>query len=196
MLLYKNIIKDDNPDLRKVSLPVELPLSEEDKNTLLSMYEYLVNGYDEAFVKKYKIRPGVGIAAPQIDVLKQMFAILAYDEKGEEHSYLVINPKITSTSEQLTYLKTGEGCLSVDKECKGYIHRAARLTAKCHLLDPYTYEVKETTLRLKGYIAVIFQHEYDHLYGKLFYDHINKENPFFVPYNSTPVVFKEVDDGE
>ena len=84
MLLYKNIIKDDNPDLRRISAPVDLPLSEEDKTTLLSMYEYLVNGYDEAFVEKYKIRPGVGIAAPQIDVLKQMFAILAYDEKGEE----------------------------------------------------------------------------------------------------------------
>lgn len=194
MLLAKNIIKDDNPDLRRLSSPVSLPLSEEDKNILLSMYEYLINGYDEAFVKKYKIRPGVGLAAPQIDVLKQMFAILAYDEKGEEHSYLVINPKIVSTSEQLTYLKTGEGCLSIDKEYKGYIHRAARLTAKCHLLDPNTLEVNETTLRLKGYIAIIFQHEYDHLYGRLFYDHINKANPFYIPYNSSPVVFKGEDD--
>lgn len=194
MLLAKNIIKDGNPNLRRLSVPVSLPLSDEDKATLLSMYEYLINGYDEAFVKKYKIRPGVGLAAPQIDILKQMFAILAYDEKGDEHSYLVINPKIVSTSEQLTYLKTGEGCLSVDKECKGYIHRAARLTAKCHLLDPQTLEVSEATLRLKGYIAIVFQHEYDHLYGKLFYDHINKENPFYIPYNSTPVVFKGEDD--
>ena len=194
MLLSQNIIKDDNPDLRRVSVPVELPLSEEDRTTLLSMYEYLENGYDPEFVKKYKIRPGVGMAAPQIDVLKQMFAILAYDEKKEEHSYLVINPKITSTSEQLTFLKTGEGCLSVDKECKGYIHRAARLSARCHLLDPETLEVKETTLRLKGYIAIVFQHEYDHLFGRLFYDHINKENPFYIPYNSSPVVFKEEED--
>ena len=190
MLLAKNIIKDGNPDLRRLSVPVDLPLSDEDKSTLLSMYEYLVNGYDESFVKKYKIRPGVGLAAPQIDVLKQMFAIVAFDEKGDEHCYLVINPKIVSTSEQLAYLKTGEGCLSIDKDYKGYIHRAARLTAKCHLLDPQTLEVYETSLRLKGYIAIVFQHEYDHLYGKLFYDHINKENPFFVPYNSTPIIFK------
>ena len=97
MLLAKDIIKDDNPDLRRLSVPVELPLSEEDKNTLLSMYEYLQNGYDEDFVKKYKIRPGVGLAAPQIDILKQMFAILAFDEKGEDHTYLVINPKIISS---------------------------------------------------------------------------------------------------
>lgn len=194
MLLYKNIIKDDNEDLRKISVPVDLPLSKNDQDTLLSLYEYLVNGYDEDFVKKYKIRPGVGIAAPQIDVLKQMFAILAYDEKGEEHSYLVINPKIVSESEQLAFLKTGEGCLSVDRECKGYIHRPARITVKCHLLDPDSLEVKETTLRLKGYIAIIFQHEYDHLYGKLFYDHINKTNPFYIPANSSAIVFRGEDD--
>lgn len=193
MLLAKDIIKDDNPDLRRLSLPVELPLSEEDKNTLLSMYEYLQNGYDENFVKKYKIRPGVGLAAPQIDILKQMFAILAFDEKGEDHTYLVINPKIISTSEQMTYLEQGEGCLSIDKVYKGYIHRAARLSAKCHLLDPVTLEVKETTLRLKGYIAIVFQHEYDHLFGRLFYDHINKTNPFYIPSNSTPVIFRGAD---
>ena len=194
MILSKNIIKDDNPDLRRTSVPVELPLSDEDRDTLLSMFEYLVNSYDEAFVKKYKIRPGVGLAAPQIDVLKQMFAILAYDEKGEEHCYLVINPKIVSTSVQLNFLKSGEGCLSIDQEHKGYIHRAARLTAKCHLLDPNTLEVNEATLRLKGYIAIVFQHEYDHLYGRLFYDHINKANPFYIPPNSTAVVFKGEDD--
>ena len=194
MLLSNNIIKDNNPDLRKVSSPVNLPLSNEDRDTLLSMFEYLMNGYDEAFVKKYKIRPGVGLAAPQIDCLKQMFAILAFDEKGDEHCYLVINPKIVSTSEQLAYLKTGEGCLSVDKECKGYVHRAARLTAKCHLLDPDTLEVKETTLRLKGYIAIVFQHEYDHLFGRLFYDHINKQNPFYIPPNSNPIIFRGEDD--
>lgn len=194
MILSKNIIKDDNLDLRKLSVPVDLPLSTEDKNTLLAMYEYLVNGYDESFVKKYKIRPGVGLAAPQLDILKQMFAILAFDEKGDDHTYLVINPKIISTSEQLTYLKTGEGCLSVDGEHRGLVHRPARISVKCHLLNPDTLEVSETILRLKGYIAVVFQHEYDHLYGKLFYDHINKDNPFFVPSNSSPIIFKGEDD--
>ena len=194
MILSKNIIKDDNLDLRKLSAPVNLPLSTEDKNTLLAMYEYLVNGYDEGFVKKYKIRPGVGLAAPQLDILKQMFAILAFDEKGDDHTYLVINPKIISTSEQLTYLKTGEGCLSVDGEHRGLVHRPARISVKCHLLNPDTLEVSETILRLKGYIAVVFQHEYDHLYGKLFYDHINKDNPFFVPSNSSPIIFKGEDD--
>ena len=47
----------------------------------------------------------------------------------------------------------------------------------------------KVTLRLKGYIAIVFQHEYDHLLGTLFVDRINKENPFFIPENSKPIVF-------
>ena len=194
MILSKDIIRDDNLDLRKTSSPVNLPMSKEDINTLIQMYEYLVNGYDEEYGKKYKIRPGVGLAAPQIDVLKQMFAIVAFDEEGEDHVYLVVNPRIMSTSEQLTYLKNGEGCLSVDKDYKGLIHRPKRISVKCHLLNPETLELTETTLRLKGYIAVVFQHEYDHLFGRLFYDHINKTNPFYIPNNSSPIVFKGEND--
>ena len=45
-------------------------------------------------------------------------------------------------------------------------------------------------MKLKGYLAVVFQHEYDHLNGILFVDKINKTDPYFVPDNSTPVVFK------
>jgi len=49
-------------------------------------------------------------------------------------------------------------------------------------------------LKLEGYLAIIFQHEYDHLYGKLFYDRIDKENPFFIPENSHPVIFGPQDE--
>lgn len=191
MLLYKDIIKEDNPDLRNKSTPVKLPLSEEDFHTLDKLDEYLYNGYDNEIVEKYKLRPGVGIAAPQIDVLKQMFVILAYDEEGKFHHYCVINPKIISHSEELAYLPTGEGCLSVDREVKGYIHRPKRIKAKCTLYDFETDKYTETVLKLKGYIAIVFQHEYDHLFGRLFVDHINKDNPFFIPDNSTPIVFKK-----
>ena len=111
MLKYCDIIKDNNPDLRVKCEKVDLPLSDEDLSHLLQMNEYLEKGYEENAEKKYDIRPGVGIAAPQIDVLKNMFVILAYDEKGVEYHFGVINPKILSYSEELTYLKTGEGCL-------------------------------------------------------------------------------------
>ena len=46
------------------------------------------------------------------------------------------------------------------------------------------------TLVLRGYLAVVFGHEYDHLNGTLFVDRINKANPFFVPENSKPIKFK------
>lgn len=190
MLLYKDIIKEKNKDLRKKSVPVELPLSKEDEETLRLMDEYLTNGYDDEFVKNHDIRPGVGIAAPQIDVLKRMFVIQAYDEKGEFHHYCVINPKIISHSEALTYLESGEGCLSVDREVKGLIFRPKKIKAKCFLYDFNLHEVKETLLSLSGYLAIVFQHEYDHLDGILFVDRIDKANPFAIKENSTPVNFK------
>ena len=49
--------------------------------------------------------------------------------------------------------------------------------------------LEPTTLSLKGFIAIIFQHEYDHLFGVLFFDHIDKINPFYIPDNSTPLKF-------
>lgn len=189
MLSYKDIIKEDNLDLRKKSKEVALPLSNQDKETMNALHEYLLNGYDIMACEKYDIRPGVGIAAPQIDVLKKMFCILGFDEYGQLHEYGVINPKIISHSEELTYIEAGEGCLSVDRETQGYVHRPRRITTHCWLYDFNTLEVREATLRLKGYMAVVFQHEYDHLYGRLFVDYLNKGAPFHVPENSTPIRF-------
>ena len=194
MLNYCDIIKEDNPDLRVKCEPVSLPLSKEDEETLFKMNEYLVAGYDEKLVKKYDIRPGVGLAAPQIDVLKRMFVICAFDEDGELHHYGVINPKIVSQSIALTYLPMGEGCLSVDRSVQGLIHRPKKIKVRCHIYDFKDKEVFEAEIKLKDYIAVVFQHENDHLNGVLFIDHINKSDPFFVPENSTPIVFKVEDD--
>ena len=190
MLLYKDIVKDGNEVLRLKAKDVVLPLTDEDKKTIIEMNQYLINGYDEEFTKKYDIRPGVGIAAPQIGVSKKMFAIMAYDEDGNFHNYCVINPKIISHSEELTYLETGEGCLSVDNYYKGYIHRYKRIKANCFLYDIKNDSLVKAVLSLKGYLAVVFQHEYDHLFGTLFFDHIDKINPFYVPENSHPVSFE------
>ena len=182
--------------LRAKAKDVEIPLSDEVKKALIEMNEYLFNGYDDEFVENNDIRPGVGIAAPQIDVLKKMFVIIAYDEHDELHEYGVINPKIVSHSEELTYLPTGEGCLSVDREVKGLIHRPKKISVEFDSYDFETGKVSHVKMRLKGYIAVVFQHEYDHLFGKLFFDHINKENPFYVPVNSKPIHFDFEDEVE
>ena len=192
MILMKDIIKEGNPLLKEKSIDVELPISLEDAEILNSMIEYIFNSIDPEVAEKYDLRPAVGIAAPQIGILKKMIVINAYDEDGEEHFYAIVNPKLMSYSDELTYLQGGEGCLSVEREAPGLIHRHKRVTVKGHFLE--NGKLVNKTIKLKGYLAIVFQHEYDHLFGTLFVDRINSTNPFEVPSNSTPVVFKDFDD--
>ena len=74
------IVKDSNPIMRKRSLPVELPLSKQDKETLDAMLEHLKLSQDEEYAKKHNIQPGVGMAAIQIGLLKRMFVV--YSKKS------------------------------------------------------------------------------------------------------------------
>jgi len=189
MLLYQDIIKDDNPILRNKSEDVTLPLSDEDIATIEKINEYLVNGYDKEKVEKFGIRPAYSLAAPQIGVFKKIFVILATDETGKTHHYGAINPKIISHSEEKVYLPGGEGCLSVDRNVDGFVHRHKRVKAKVWLYDFIEKTVREEILKLENLMAIIFQHEYDHLFGILFYDHIDKNNPFFIQNNSTGLTF-------
>lgn len=189
MILYKDIIKENDSRLREKSEPVKLPLSEEDAATLEAMNEYIEMGYNDELVKKYGIRPGVGLSAVQIGKLKKMFVILVDEGSGKRLHIGVINPKIISHSEEQAYLTFGEGCLSVDREVNGYVHRPKRISARAYLYDFKTKQVSEAVLKLENYLAIVFQHEYDHLNGILFIDRINKPNPYFVPENSSPVKF-------
>lgn len=187
MITMKEIIVEGNPLLRAKSEPVKIPMSLEDMKTMDEMTDYIFNSIDDEISKKYDLRPAVGLAAPQIGINKKMLVIYAFDEKGNEHFYPMVNPRLVSYSDELTYLDCGEGCLSVTRETKGYVHRSKRVTVETYLY--LEGKLVKTTLRLKGYIAVVFQHEYDHLQGMLFVDRINKENPFFVPENSKPINF-------
>ncbi len=183
----KDIIREGNPILKKHSTEVIIPLSDENKMIMEQMIEYIFNSIDDELAKKYNLRPAVGIAAPQVGVNLKMLVIYCFDEHGNEHFYPMVNPKIISYSEELTYLDGGEGCLSVDRVAKGYIHRPKRVTLSTLIYDKGN--LREEKLRLKGYPAVVFQHEYDHLNGILFVDRINKDNPFFIPQNSSKIEF-------
>ena len=187
MILMNDIIREGNELLRVKSVDVEIPVKEEDINLLKQMLEYVHNSVDEEIGPKYNLRPSVGLAAPQIGINKKIIAISAYDEKGRLYDFPLINPKILSYSDELTYLKTGEGCLSVDRDVEGLVHRRKKIKFKALVLEDNL--LVEKVITLKGYLAVVFQHEYDHLHGILFPDRINKENPFFVPSNSTPIKF-------
>lgn len=167
------IVKDNNPIMRKRSLPVEMPLSKEDKNTLDLMLNYLKKSQDEKYAQRHNIRAGVGLAAIQIGLLKRMFVIYYEAEQGVVQ-YQLVNPQIIESSVRKCALEHGEGCLSVDEEHEGYVHRYHKIKMKA--FD--ALQDKEIIITAMGFDAVVLQHEYDHLNGILFYDHIDGNNPF------------------
>ncbi len=191
MITMKDVIREGNPLLKEKSVDVKIPLSKEDEELMISMMEYVYNSCDPELNEKYDLRPAVGLAAPQLGILKKMIAIVAPDENGNEHEFALINPKLISYSDELTYLEGGEGCLSVDRVCNAYIHRPARVTFESYFYDLETGKLEKKRMKLKGYLAVVFQHEYDHLNGVLFVDRANKENPMYIPENAKPIKFKD-----
>ena len=172
------IVKDSDPVIRTVSKPVSLPLSSEDEQLLKDMFQYVKDSTDEEKAKQFNLRPAVGISAVQVGVPKQMTAVICddYDKNGNliHYEYMLVNPKIISSSVQKAYLKAGEGCLSVVEEHKGYVVRSARIKVKAFDL----LSNQNITIRARGYLAIVLQHEIDHFSGTLFYDHINREDPF------------------
>lgn len=178
MLLMKDIVRDGHPALRKKSDEISVPPKKEDVSTLQSMMEFIKNSQDDEIAKKYNLRSGVGLAAPQIGINKRMI-VVHFTHENKEYSYQLINPKIVSHSVEKAFLSGGEGCLSVDEFVEGYVARYARIT-----VIAFDIEGNPLKIRLKGYPAIVVQHEIDHLNGVMFYDHINAKNPFHIPENA------------
>ena len=174
MLRNKDILDEKNKKLREVSEDVIFPLLDEDKKAIEDMIEYLTNSQIEELCEKYKLRAGMGMAAIQLGIKKRYFVIVhEQEEEGTFKNYILINPKIISTSEELIYVEEGEGCLSVNRAVKGIIPRCARVT-----LEAYDIDGKVFTVRGREELAIAFQHEIDHLNGILFVDKIDRKNPF------------------
>ena len=70
------IIKDSDPSIRRKSEPVELPLSEENKQILREMFQYVQDSTDEEKAKELNLRPAVGISAIQIGQQGQFVWVL------------------------------------------------------------------------------------------------------------------------
>ena len=173
MLLMKDVIREGHPTLAKRSSLVKLPLDDETKQTLKDMMEFLENSQDPVKSEELGLRPGVGLAAPQINVPKQMIAVMTTDELGEKfYKMLLVNPKIVSHSEAKTYIPGGEGCLSIDREVEGVVPRYKKVRIRGHRYHPDTDELKHIELRVSNYVGVVFQHEIDHLNGILFTDRV------------------------
>ena len=136
------------------------------------MLDYLKKSQDEEYAKKHNIKEGVGLAAIQIGLLKRMFVV--YFQMGEELvQYQLVNPRSVESSIKKCALEHGEGCLSVDDEHLGLVHRAYKI--KIEAFDALSNQ--NVVITARGFEAIVLQHEYDHLNGMFFYDHIDKNNP-------------------
>lgn len=128
--------------------------------------------------KVYK--KGVGLAAPQIGISKRIILVdVKADGRGKVgHLHIYINPKIIWQSKREG--EWYEGCYSTGRIC-GIVSRPLAIKIKAFILKtrgvrslpPPRWGIVEE--KWTGYVARIFQHEIDHLDGKLFMDHI--KNP-------------------
>ncbi len=119
----------------------------------------------EDMVETMREAPGVGLAAPQIDVPLRLIVIEFGDEEDEEvppQLYIVANPQITRLSKE-TDLGV-EGCLSIPN-ILGEVERSLEAT-----VTGQNRRGQRVKYKLSGWLARIFQHEVDHLNGVLFVD--------------------------
>lgn len=109
--------------------------------------------------------PGVGLAAIQVGSDKQ---VLVYDEKPTENDRrygVIINPRIVETEGQI--ISENEGCLSVP-DFRSDVRRAARI-----VVEGVDRDGKSLRFEADGFLAIVLQHEIDHLNGTLFIDRIS-----------------------
>lgn len=173
MLRTKDILDEKNKLLRQTSKEVVFPLSKEDKKNIHDMLEYLTNSQIEELAEKYDLRPGTGMAAVQIGALKRYITVVVETDEGKFDKYVIINPKIISNSVEKIYIEAGEGCLSVNRETCGIVPRYARVT-----VEGFDMDGNKIRIRAREELAIIFQHEIDHLNGILFTDYIDPKNPY------------------
>lgn len=108
--------------------------------------------------------PGVGLAAPQVNVSKRILVADASSEDPSQKPFALINPKIVESSGDCAF---EEGCLSIP-EFTASIQRAKKV--KVEYLD---FDGKKQTIEDEGFLSIILQHEIDHLNGVTMLDHVS-----------------------
>ena len=129
------------------------------------------NKYTEILVNRMKIAllstaGGVGIAAPQVAINRNIVWAKRFDKEGNPLEYF-INPKIIWRSELLNL--GPEGDLSI-KIFRDYFYRSQAIQ-----LEYFDLKGKKNTEMVEGFTAVILQHEIDHLSGILISDKIENQ---------------------
>lgn len=149
MPYLREIILDGHPTLRKVAKKVDVKEIDD------PLFQQLV---DDLFETMYAA-PGVGLAAPQVNVSKRLFVIDVHDD--EHPPAVVINPKIELAEEEV---ELTEGCLSAPGVV-GDVTRFKRIAVSG--LDRQANKIR---LEGEGLFAQCLQHEIDHLNGRLYLD--------------------------
>lgn len=152
------IVTYNDPILRKQSEAVD-ELNEQVRVLIADMFETMYNSH------------GVGLAAPQIGKSIRLFVIDAdtmteeLDDEDDIGAMVFINPQILKKDGEL--LKLEEGCLSIP-DVRDEVSRHDHITV--------TYRdrnFEEKTEEFTGWVSRVIQHEYDHLQGVLFLDHLS-----------------------
>ena len=140
---------EPNPILRTAALPV-LEVTDETrklaKDMLNTMYAH----------------DGIGIAAPQVGRNLQLCIANPTQNRGKE--LVLLNPTIVATQGKVSFV---EGCLSVP-HVWGKVKRWAKIRLKAQDMEQQTLEIEA-----EGLLAVVLQHECEHLQGKLFIDRLS-----------------------
>ena len=169
-----NILDEREKCLHEVSKEVTFPLSKEDKTLIQRCIDHLTYSQIPKYEKKYDLRPGMGLAFPQLGILKRIIVIVYEVDEGVFDNFVFINPKIISNSEEVIAAEAGEGCLSVNREVEGHVPRYARVT-----VEGYDEDGNKIRVRAREDLAIAFQHEIDHLNGILFFEKIDKNHRFY-----------------
>ena len=157
-MTVRQIIKMGNPLLRKVAdefAPEEIK-SAETKILLEDMWDSLA------------AVGGIGLAAPQIGISKQLTVIKLseesdrYPDMEDTEAFVIFNPKITVLDE--TEQGFWEGCLSVPG-LRGFVERPRSIR-----VDYLDENAESVYIEVEDFLATVFQHELDHLIGKLYVD--------------------------
>lgn len=144
------ILRFPDPRLKKIAAPV-LEIDDSVRRLIADMAETMYEA------------PGIGLAATQVDVHKQIVVIDV--SEGRNELLALVNPRINDLQGQQ---EGEEGCLSVPGIYEK-VERAERVTV--HYQDA---EGQHQTLVAEGLLAVCIQHELDHLNGKVFVDHLSQ----------------------
>ena len=157
----QRILKMGNPILRLVAsdFDSEEILSDDTKVLLGNMWDTL------------REAGGIGLAAPQIGVSKQLAIIQLsddserYPEVEASEAFIIFNPKIIVLDDELQGF--WEGCLSVPG-IRGYVERPKKIQ-----VDYLDERAQSKSIILEDFLAAVFQHELDHLIGMLYVDRVS-----------------------